>query len=55
MNAQSQNYDGPVLECRDLCISYFTRAGEIACVRIGRAVRYAPDDLKAWIKKRKTT
>ncbi|WP_299622757.1 ABC transporter ATP-binding protein [Pelagibius sp.] len=25
-------YDGPVLECRDLCISYFTRAGEIPAV-----------------------
>ncbi|MGF1629433.1 MAG: dipeptide ABC transporter ATP-binding protein [Kiloniellaceae bacterium] len=25
-------YDGPILECRDLCISYFTRAGEIPAV-----------------------
>lgn len=23
--------------------------GEIPCIRIGRAVRYAPDDLKAYI------
>ncbi len=32
MDSQSHSYDGPVLECRDLCISYFTRAGEIPAV-----------------------
>lgn len=25
-------YDGPVLECKNLCLSYFTRAGEIPAV-----------------------
>src|SRR3546814_1039183 len=25
-------HDGPILECKDLCISYFTRAGEIPAV-----------------------
>ncbi|WP_299392015.1 ABC transporter ATP-binding protein [Pelagibius sp.] len=32
MENGSNTYDGPVLECRDLCISYFTRAGEIPAV-----------------------
>ena len=32
MTSNGQNYDGPVLECKDLCISYFTRAGEIPAV-----------------------
>ncbi|MEQ8357702.1 MAG: ABC transporter ATP-binding protein [Kiloniellaceae bacterium] len=32
MSSQSHDYDGPVLECRGLCISYFTRAGEIPAV-----------------------
>ncbi len=32
MDSQSHSYDGAVLECRDLCISYFTRAGEIPAV-----------------------
>ena len=27
-----------------------TKAGELPVVRIGRAVRYSLDDLKAWIK-----
>jgi peptide/nickel transport system ATP-binding protein len=26
------DYDSPVLECRDLSLSYFTRAGEIPAV-----------------------
>lgn len=26
-----------------------TNRGEIPCVRIGRAVRYDPEDLRAWI------
>ena len=30
-----------------------TNTGEIPCVRIGRAVRYSPDDLRAWIEERK--
>jgi len=32
MTGNGQDYDGPVLECQDLCISYFTRAGEIPAV-----------------------
>ena len=28
-----------------------TKRGELPAVRIGRAVRYSVDDLKAWIKK----
>jgi len=32
MRKAHQDYDGPILECRDLCISYFTRAGEIPAV-----------------------
>ena len=32
MSSQNHSHDGPVLECRDLCISYFTRAGEIPAV-----------------------
>jgi peptide/nickel transport system ATP-binding protein len=32
MTSNGQDYDGPVLECKDLCISYFTRAGEIPAV-----------------------
>ncbi|GAB4392488.1 MAG: ABC transporter ATP-binding protein [Kiloniellaceae bacterium] len=32
MDSQAKSFDGPVLECRDLCISYFTRAGEIPAV-----------------------
>ena len=27
-----------------------TNCHEIPCVRIGRAVRYSPDDLAAWIE-----
>lgn len=30
-----------------------TVCGEIKSIRIGRAVRYDPDDLKAWVEKRK--
>ena len=30
-----------------------TASGEIPCVRFGRSVRYAPDDLAAWIESRK--
>ncbi|MGF1592090.1 MAG: dipeptide ABC transporter ATP-binding protein [Kiloniellaceae bacterium] len=32
MSGNGQAYDGPILECRGLCISYFTRAGEIPAV-----------------------
>ena len=32
MGRVEHDYDGPILECRDLCISYFTRAGEIPAV-----------------------
>jgi excisionase family DNA binding protein len=31
-----------------------TDSGEIPCVRIGRAVRYDPVDLRAWIERRKS-
>jgi excisionase family DNA binding protein len=31
-----------------------TDTGEIPCVRIGRAVRYDPEDLRAWIARRKS-
>lgn len=30
-----------------------TNCGEIPCVRIGRSVRYCPDDLRAWLEKQK--
>jgi len=30
-----------------------TRRGELPVIRIGRAVRYSTDDIKAWIKKSK--
>jgi excisionase family DNA binding protein len=30
-----------------------TRSGAIPCLRIGRAVRYSPLDLQAWIETRK--
>jgi len=29
-----------------------TKAGELPAVRIGRAVRYSVDDLKAWIERK---
>ena len=32
MSANGKDYDGPILECRNLSISYFTRAGEIPAV-----------------------
>ncbi len=32
MTGNGKDYDGPILECRGLCISYFTRAGEIPAV-----------------------
>jgi excisionase family DNA binding protein len=32
-----------------------TNGGAIPCVRIGRAVRYAPGDLKAWVESQKTS
>lgn len=32
MTGADQDYDGPILECRNLSISYFTRAGEIPAV-----------------------
>ena len=31
-----------------------TDSGEIPAVRIGRAVRYDPSDLRAWIDRRKS-
>ena len=30
-----------------------TASGEVPCVRLGRSVRYDPDDLRAWIEERK--
>ena len=32
MSTNGKDYDGPILECKDLSISYFTRAGEIPAV-----------------------
>jgi len=32
-----------------------TNSGEIPCVRLGRAVRYDLDDLRAWIDEQKRT
>ena len=32
MSTNGQSYDGPILECKNVCISYFTRAGEIPAV-----------------------
>ena len=32
MTTNGQDFDGPILECRNLCLSYFTRAGEIPAV-----------------------
>ena len=32
MSANGKDYDGPILECKNLSISYFTRAGEIPAV-----------------------
>jgi peptide/nickel transport system ATP-binding protein len=32
MSSNGQDYDGPIRECKDLGISYFTRAGEIPAV-----------------------
>jgi excisionase family DNA binding protein len=30
-----------------------TKSGELPVIRIGRAVRYSPDDIKAWIERSK--
>lgn len=30
-----------------------TKSGEVQCVRIGRSVRYSPDDLSAYVEARK--
>ena len=32
MTTNGKEHDGPILECNNLCISYFTRAGEIPAV-----------------------
>src|SRR3546814_405926 len=32
MAGPKESYSGPILECRNLCLSYFTRAGEIPAV-----------------------
>ena len=34
-------------------LRYLTADGDIQCVRIGRAVRYDPADLRAWIDRQK--
>lgn len=48
----------PVEAAKTLSISprllwALTDRGEIPCIRIGRAVRYDPRDLTAWIAKKK--
>jgi len=56
------DYDAALLTARDaakfLAISprklwQLTNCGDIPCVRIGRAVRYDPFDLRRWIDARK--
>lgn len=32
-----------------------TAGGKIRCLRVGRCVRYAPDDLRRWIDDQKTS
>lgn len=32
-----------------------TNSGDVPCVRIGRCVRYVPDELSAWIDQRRTS
>ncbi len=53
----------PLLNARDACRALaigrrklweLTNTGELPCVRIGRAVRYDPRDLAAFIEKRRT-
>ncbi len=34
-------------------LAELTSSGEIPCVRIGRSVRYRPEDLEAWLTARK--
>jgi excisionase family DNA binding protein len=36
-------------------LSSLTKRGEIPCVRIDRAVRYDPADLRAWIAQKKAS
>jgi excisionase family DNA binding protein len=31
-----------------------TKEGKMPCIRIGRAVRYDPEDIRAWIERTKT-
>jgi hypothetical protein len=37
-----------------LCVKTLRNARDLPCVRIGRAVRYVPADVAAWIERRKT-
>ncbi len=43
-----------ILSISERTLFTWTKRGEIQCVRIGRAVRYDPTDLKRWIQKRKS-
>ena len=43
-------------ESRGICertLYGLTKSGELPVIRIGRAVRYSVDDIRAWIKKSK--
>lgn len=43
-----------VLSVSERTLWNLTRNEEIPAVRIGRSVRYDPDDLREWIERRKT-
>lgn len=43
-----------LLSISDRTLWTMTNRGEIPCVRIGRSVRYSPDDIRAWIESAKT-
>jgi excisionase family DNA binding protein len=38
----------------DRTIRTLTQGGELRCVRLGRAVRYDPADIRAWIEQNKS-
>jgi hypothetical protein len=51
MTSNGKDFDGPILECKDLCISYFTRAGEIPAVVDFRASSAAASPIRAGISR----